>query len=217
VGQRIQHLEELEGAVSVAAQRCGEDGPQGGVGVLGAVLPHTGEVSLDVPRIGGRLIEGRREEDDEPVGLADQVLFHGAHGPRLPVGPAGARYDAPALGNGVELEHWRAALEKEAARARDLLRPAILETPHRDTYPAFGSLLVDDARRLWIGAYPRPGQPELRFVVIGPDGALHGIVAVPADAEVLDAAGDRLALARRSDLDEEIIEVLRIEWPTGSP
>jgi hypothetical protein len=110
----------------------------------------------------------------------------------------------------AELERWRADLHRRAARARQELQPAILETPHRETYPAFASLLVDDARRLWIGAYPRPGQAEQRFVLIGADGTLQGVLDLPAGATVLDAAGDRIALLRRTDLDEEYVQVLRI-------
>jgi hypothetical protein len=114
-----------------------------------------------------------------------------------------------------ELERWRKDLADRASRAPlGYLKSAILQTPHRETYPAFGSLLLDDRPRLWIGMYSRPGETEQAYLVIGSDGELWGIVAVPAGGEVLDVAYNKIAIIRKTDLDEEVIEVLRVAWPT---
>ena len=45
----------------------GHDRPDGGVGVLTAVLPHARKVSLDVTGVQGGLVEGRVEQLDQSV------------------------------------------------------------------------------------------------------------------------------------------------------
>jgi hypothetical protein len=111
----------------------------------------------------------------------------------------------------TELERWHADLADDASRAsRTFLRTAILETPHRETYPAFGSLHLDSRHRLWIGVYPRPGQAEQRFIVLAADGTLWGVVDVPRTGEVLDIFDDRIAILRSTEVDEEFIEVFAI-------
>lgn len=114
----------------------------------------------------------------------------------------------------AELQRWQAEREKDASDARDFMRTAILETPHRETYPAFGSLHLDDQHRLWIGAYRRPGQTEQKYVVLGSNGRLWGVVEVPAGGQVLDVAADKIAILRSTDWDEEFIEVLGVQWPS---
>ena len=84
------------------------------------------------------------------------------------------------------------------------------EAPHRATFPAFSALLVDAARCIWIGAYARPGQAERDWLFIGPLGNVEGTLTLPADAQPLDALGDRVALLMRNELDEEYVAVLRI-------
>lgn len=90
------------------------------------------------------------------------------------------------------------------------VRRAFEDVPHRATFPAFGALLVDDAGRVWIGSYLRPGQAERDWLVIGPSGSAEGTLTLPGGAVALDASGDRIALLMRNDLDEEYVAVLRI-------
>jgi hypothetical protein len=60
---RVQQVEELDTLVSLSQLGEGHDRPDRSVGVLPAVLPDAGEVSLDVPGIPGCPVEGRREEE----------------------------------------------------------------------------------------------------------------------------------------------------------
>ncbi len=75
VVQRVEHLEQLEGAPPIAVQRRGEYRPERGVRVLRSVLAHAGHVSLDVARVVRRVIEGRREKHDEARVLANEMLL----------------------------------------------------------------------------------------------------------------------------------------------
>lgn len=115
----------------------------------------------------------------------------------------------------AELERWQGDLADRASRSsRAFLQSAILETPHRETYPTFGSLHLDDRQGLWIGVYPRPGQAEEKYIVLGADGRLWGVVEVPTAGKVLDISDDKIAILGSTELDEEFIEVFRIEWPS---
>jgi hypothetical protein len=86
----------------------------------------------------------------------------------------------------------------------ELVLAAIYSTATGERW-AFGSLAA-------VPVYPRPGQAEQRFVVLAADGSLWGVVDVPRTGEVLDIFDDRIAILRSTELDEEFIEVLRIEW-----
>ena len=85
-----------------------------------------------------------------------------------------------------------------------------MEVPHRETYPEFEGLLVDEALRIWIGAYPRPGEMERRWVIVVPAGHLQGTLLLPVDAQPLDSTGDLLAALRRNELDEAHIVIYRV-------
>src|SRR5690554_7758124 len=50
-----------------------------------SVLPHARQVALDVARVAGGPVEGRREQPDEPVLPPHQVLVHVAHGGAAPL------------------------------------------------------------------------------------------------------------------------------------
>jgi hypothetical protein len=138
------------------------------------------------------------------------VVVYGRHGqPVMSVQGSGGGERVES----AEIERWHADLADDASRAsRTFLRTAILETPYRETYPAFGALHLDNRQRLWIGVYPRPGQAEQRFVVLAADGTLWGVVEVPRTGEILDISDDRIAILRSTELDEEFIEVSVIEW-----
>ena len=49
------------------------------MGVLAAVLAHSGNVALDVARILGGVFERRGEQADDPLGLGDEMLLHRVH------------------------------------------------------------------------------------------------------------------------------------------
>src|SRR5439155_2125728 len=90
VREGVEHLEELEGAVTFSAERRRQDGPERSVSVLRAVLSDARQISLDVAGIVRRLVERRGQEHQEPGVLADQVLLERAHRLGLPRRVAGA-------------------------------------------------------------------------------------------------------------------------------
>jgi hypothetical protein len=117
----------------------------------------------------------------------------------------------PVEATGQDIERWRQSLRDRMSQAPEPIRRAFDDTPYRPTFPAFEALMVDDAARIWIGAYVRPGETDRRWTVLGTDGSVAGTLALPAAATLLDAAGDRLAVLLHSDLDEEYIVVYRID------
>lgn len=115
----------------------------------------------------------------------------------------------------ANVERWRSDLLEQRARDPEEIRRWLANAPYRGTYPAFRDLLIDDAGRVWIGGYPQADQPR-NWLIIGIDGRLEGQVTVPAGSTLLDAAGDRLALLRRTDLGEEYVVVMEIERELGA-
>ena len=79
VVDRVQEREELARAIAVTERRERDDGPDRAVRVLPAVLADSRRVPLDVAGVERRLVEGRGEEEDEPVAAPHEVLVHGRH------------------------------------------------------------------------------------------------------------------------------------------
>lgn len=109
----------------------------------------------------------------------------------------------------ADAERWRNQLVEQRSRAPEEIRRWLESAPFRGTYPAFKDLLVDDEGRVWIGGYPRGDQAQ-SWLIIGGDGRLEGRLEVPGGATLLDAAGGRVAMLRRTELDEEYVVVLEI-------
>jgi hypothetical protein len=110
----------------------------------------------------------------------------------------------------ADVERWRSDLLEQRSRAPEEIRRWLETAPHRGTYPAFRDLLVDDEGRVWIGGYPRGDQAQ-SWLIVGVDGQLVGQVTIPSGSTLLDAAGERLAVLRRSEMDEEYVVVMKIE------
>ena len=92
----------------------------------------------------------------------------------------------------------------------EAMRNAFRDVPHRTTLPGFGTLVIDDEERLWIGSYVRPSQESREWLVLGSDGNPLGRITTPGDARVLDIAGGRVALLHTDELDEQSIVVMTI-------
>ena len=107
------------------------------------------------------------------------------------------------------VERWRSGVLDRLRQVPEELRVALGQAPHRNTYPAFQRLLVDDRGRIWIGLYPPPGEPQ-DWIVVDKEGHVAGRVTVPPESRLLDAAGDQLVVAGRTELDEEYVSVLRV-------
>jgi hypothetical protein len=84
--------------------------------------------------------------------------------------------------------------------------------------PEIGGFAVDDAANIWVGDYAVPGQELRRWRVFARDGELLGALDLPvvqaayfpSRTELLDAAGDRIALLREAPDGALYIEVRRV-------
>ncbi len=122
--------------------------------------------------------------------------------------------------------NWRSRLEQSEVRA---------------TYPAIGAVKVDARGRVWIGEYAKLSRERRLWSVIGVDGTriaslrlpvfhpelltftngafvgrtlVEMEVTIPSPVhELLDIAGDRIAVLRKGDLGQEFVEVYEIRMP----
>lgn len=92
-------------------------------------------------------------------------------------------------------------------------REAIETAPYNETYPAFSGLLLDGDGRIWIGEPEVMGADERRWTALAQDGTPRFRVTLPASAEPLDAAGDRLVVLDETELGEEIVRILTLGAP----
>ncbi len=77
---RVDHGQQLPGALAVAQGGKRHRRPDRAVGVLPAVLAHARHVAADVAGIESRLVEGRIEQLDQRVVAAHQALVDRLHG-----------------------------------------------------------------------------------------------------------------------------------------
>ncbi|HXI21322.1 MAG TPA: hypothetical protein VNH46_09565, partial [Gemmatimonadales bacterium] len=125
---------------------------------------------------------------------------------------------APAAGpSRADLASWELALKRDFPDVAERYLRAIHEAPRVPTLPALEGLGLDDLGRLWIG-YRRLATDSLRrWLVLAPDGTPLGhldlpalpLQALPGGRELLDIAGDRLALLREVPTGEPYVEVRR--------
>jgi hypothetical protein len=127
----------------------------------------------------------------------------------------------------------------EVARADR--RRRLEQSEVRDAYPAFGSIKVDAGGRIWIGDYAKLSAEQRLWTVLAADGTPVGSVRLPVFRpdwlqiregsttgralvewevtipspvhELLDIAGDRIAVLRKDDLGREFVEVYEIGMP----
>ena len=99
--ERIDHLIQRERAIVVATHCSRHYGPQRTVRVLRAIFAHTGQITLDVPRVVRAFIERRREQHDEPRIFTHQLSVHRAHRLLLTALQCCAGNHAPTLRDGI--------------------------------------------------------------------------------------------------------------------
>lgn len=84
----------------------------------------------------------------------------------------------------------------------------LMETiPHRSTLPAISQIRVDREDNLWMQAYVPPDADAAEWSVFDPEGHWLGVVAVPANLEVLEI-GDDYLLGKTVDPSDDVERVV---------
>jgi hypothetical protein len=69
-------------------------------------------------------------------------------------------------------------------------RELMTKTPHAETFPAYGSLVVDAEGNLWVEVYRLPGDDQTRWTVFDTEHRMLGTVALPQDLTVFQIGAD---------------------------
>lgn len=173
-----------------------------------------------------------------PIGYG-RTVFHASNGERIAIGSTDSldvtvfdaelkpalRLVAPRTRKAVTAEErsgWRQYVLQRLPMDIDDVRRAWERAPVRETLPGFDGLAIDVEGRLWIGEAGVPGAATRRWVVFGPDGTPEGELRVPAlwsgylpgSTELLAVGRDRIALLRRNDMDEDVVDVWTVRSGT---
>lgn len=125
-----------------------------------------------------------------PAGTPVRKVLHPHTPVRATAADIATQREAQAQG---DEEVTRLSLQLTAAQRR--LRETL---PHRAILPAITELRVDRQDNLWIRAYAPPGAPSAAWSVFDAEGDWLGVVAIPAELQVLEI-GDDWILARHVD------------------
>lgn len=87
------------------------------------------------------------------------------------------------------------------------------ETPVMPEFPALADLRVDDAGRLWVQQYTRPGTNEVVWWLFDERGLLQCALRFTDGFDPLDFRADRVVGLVRDPLDVEYVEVRRFTEP----
>lgn len=148
----------------------------------------------------------------------DLTVFTSALQPRLRlIAPSNAQIPSE-----DDVRDWREYLTDNLPMDDEGVLRAYDEGPVRDRFPGFDGLELDGEGRIWVGEFLEPGAEERRWMVFSADGPPLGQVQVPARrigrlpgrTELLAVGADRIAILRRTRLDEEYVEVWRF-YPEG--
>ncbi len=90
------------------------------------------------------------------------------------------------------------------------------EVPVSERFPAVADLRVDDADRIWVQRYPRPGAgPEREWLVFGRDRRFLCRATIQAGFAITRIQGDRLIGRVQDDADVEYIQVRGFSLPSA--
>jgi hypothetical protein len=90
------------------------------------------------------------------------------------------------------------------------------EVPVSERFPAVADLRVDDADRIWVQRYPRPGAgPERDWLVFGRDRRFLCRATIQAGFAITRIQGDRLIGRVQDDADVEYIQVRGFSLPSA--
>jgi hypothetical protein len=111
-----------------------------------------------------------------------------------------------------DIEHYR---EREYATAPDEVYRRAVERllavqPYPETMPAYGEFVVDAEANLWVAEYRNWGADNRRWHVFGPDGALLGVVEMPAGFSVYQIGSDFVLGSWRDESDIEHVSLYEL-------
>jgi hypothetical protein len=115
----------------------------------------------------------------------------------------------------ADLAAYRAAqLDSVSPDARPALERTLMDMPMPPAFPAFQRIEVDPEGNLWIEEFRRPGQLDHRWIVIHPDGALLGTVALPGELVVFNIGSNAIIGVTRDALGVERVQVHDLHRPS---
>jgi hypothetical protein len=105
--------------------------------------------------------------------------------------------------------------ERESATAPDETYRTLVERllsvqPYPETMPAYGELVVDVEGNLWVAEYRNWGDDARRWHVFDPDGALLGVVEMPAGFTAYQIGTDFVLGSWRDESDVEHIRLYEL-------
>jgi len=184
-------------------------------GLERTVVSLEGEESrLPVPFARSVVLDGR--DSLTVIGVSDSVdlwLYRGRT-PMLRLTQP-ATTGPPAAG---DRPAWEARLRTDRPDIAAVVLAALADAPRVPRLPRVGGVVLDDRGDLWVGDYLRPGVPRRRWLVFSAGGEPLGRLELPAHeeplmpsrTELLDVAGDRVALLGETPDGERTISVWQL-------
>lgn len=147
------------------------------------------------------------------IGISDSIdvtLFDGPRPVTRLLGPPTTRAVTAA-----DIAAWEAGVRHELDQFGETVLKRLAETEHPELLPTVGGLVLDADDNLWLGGYATPADASREWQKISPQGDALGKISLPvyttalfpARTELLDAAGDRLAVLRELPSGEVAVEV----------
>lgn len=83
----------------------------------------------------------------------------------------------------------------------------VRELPLPPAFPAYDRMLADSDGNLWLRRFRRPGEEEVPWAVLDPDGVWLGDVTVPPELEVTEIGSDYLLGIHTDDLGVQRVQL----------
>jgi hypothetical protein len=93
---------------------------------------------------------------------------------------------------------------------RQIIERLLAGDPFPQSFPAYGSVLVDAEGNLWVAVYRRPGDDQPRWTVFDPSGQMLGTVSVPERFTVHQIGSDFVLGRWQDELDVEHVQLYEL-------
>jgi hypothetical protein len=170
-------------------------------------------VSLQMPPLYGRTAYAHARVDRIAVGASDSFHIDVFDGARLSLK---LRSNHPLRrAESVVVDQIRSRMAESASGAMRAIRTrAIAAVPARETIPAFGGILVDAERWIWVQLHPTHPDEERRWVVFDPDGIPRARLLTPHDLDVYDISSGHILGRQRDESGIERVTLYRLNRDT---